>query len=245
MVQCKNFCSQEAGITQPLDSRIVEKINDLVNEGSSNVREIERTFASYVKFELFKDEQPPTSSNRRFYPIHKDIRNHHYKAYTRNKLVVLDQDNVAKLVEQFKGECKADDEIFFHPYLSSAGTNNREHIDDHSNGEICKPKLPSEQTLLLIHQMEWQKRLLFRYGQEICLMDATYKTSKCSVPLFFIIVKSNVGSEAVASFVIRNESEEGIAEALHILKQWNPTFFMTDKSQAEINAIEKVFKGNE
>ena len=237
MVQCKNFCAQEAGIVQPLDSRIVQKINDLVNEDSSNVREIERTLASYAKFELFKDEQPPTSSNRRL--------NHHYKAYTRKKLAVLDQDNVAKLVEQFKGECKAANEIFFRPYLSGAGTNNREHIDDHSNGEICKPKLPSEQTLLLIHQMEWQKRLLFRYSQEICLMDATYKTSKYSVPLFFIIVESNVCSEAVASFVVQNESEEGIAEALHILKQWNPTFFMTDKSQAEINAIEKYFKDNE
>ena len=58
---------------------------------------------------------------------------------------------MAKLVEQWKGECKADDEIFFCPYLSSAGTNNKEHIDDHSNGEICKSKLPFEQTLLLIH----------------------------------------------------------------------------------------------
>ena len=55
MVQCKNFCSQDAGIMQQLDSRIVEKINDLVNEGISNVREIERILASYAKFELFKD----------------------------------------------------------------------------------------------------------------------------------------------------------------------------------------------
>ena len=51
--------------------------------------------------------------------------------------------------------------------------------------------------------------------------------------------------EEVASFVVQNESEEAIVEALQMLKKWNPpwnpTFFMTDKSEAEINAIEKVF----
>ena len=32
------------------------------------------------------------------------------------------------------------------------------------------------QSLLWVHQTQWQKQLLSRYGNEICLLDATYKT---------------------------------------------------------------------
>ena len=36
------------------------------------------------------------------------------------------------------------------------------------------------------------KRLLKTYGNEICLLDAIYKTTGCALPLFFMVVKSNV-----------------------------------------------------
>ncbi|KAH3751265.1 hypothetical protein DPMN_185818 [Dreissena polymorpha] len=41
---------------------------------------------------------------------------------------------------------------------------------------------------LFVHQSNAQKHLLERYGQEICLLDATYKTCKFDVPLFCVCV---------------------------------------------------------
>ena len=45
--------------------------------------------------------------------------------------------------------------------------------------------------LLLVHQTAWQKRLLIRYSI-MCLLDATYKTTRYAVPLFFLCMRSNV-----------------------------------------------------
>lgn len=51
----------------------------------------------------------------------------------------------------------------------------------------------------------------------------------------------------VATFITMEETQEAIAEALKIIKQWNeewsPKVWMTDCAQSEINAIESVFKG--
>ena len=62
---------------------------------------------------------------------------------------------------------------------------------------------------------------------------------------FFVTVKTNVGYSVVADFVVQSESKENISEALSVLLSWNPNwnppFFMTDYSDAEIGAIEMVF----
>ena len=77
------------------------------------------------------------------------------------------------------------------------------------------------------------------------LLDATYKTTKYELPLFFLCVKTNVGYIVVADFIIQGETSEKIQEALDILKSWNPqwqpNFFMTDFSEAEIQAITVSF----
>ena len=123
--------------------------------------------------------------------------------------------------------------------IAPKASSNAEDIDD--------PIITSQQTLFFIHQMAWQKRLLIRYGQDMCLLDATYKTCRYALPLFLLCVKTNIGYQVVASFVTQNEMTKDIEEALLILKQWNPhwnpTFFMTDKCEAEIKAIENCFSG--
>ena len=98
-----------------------------------------------------------------------------------------------------------------------------------------------------MHQNADQKRLLNRYGNEICLLDATYKTTKYSIPLFFLAVKTNVDYQVVGSFAVQDETTEAISEALSVLKNWNPRwkpkFFMVDNCEEEINAIESHFPG--
>ena len=105
-----------------------------------------------------------------------------------------------------------------------------------------KVKDGDETKFLFAHQEEWQRRLLLRYGSNFVLMDAT---TKYAIPLFFVCVHTNVGYKIVAKSLYQNEDNECIAEALNIIKSWNPTwkpkYFMVDYSMAEINAIKSEF----
>lgn len=106
-----------------------------------------------------------------------------------------------------------------------------------------------EQTrkLLFLHQTAWQKRLLRLYGNDICLLDATYKTTRYALPLFFLAVKTNVDYQVVGSFVTEDETVCSIKEALEVVREWNPDWsphlFMTDNCSQEIQAIENLFPG--
>ncbi len=78
--------------------------------------------------------------------------------------------------------------------------------------------------LLWVHQEQWQKELMCKYGNCISLIDATYKTTRYDLPLFFVCVRTSVGYCTVAEFTTKNEYANSIGEALDILKQWNPTW---------------------
>ena len=86
-----------------------------------------------------------------------------------------------------------------------------------------------------------------KYGNHICLLDATYKTTKYAIPLFFVVVKTNSDYQVVASFAVQDETTAAITEALGILKNWNPSLslksFMVDNYEEEITSIETVFPG--
>lgn len=69
--------------------------------------------------------------------------------------------------------------------------------------------------------MENEQRLIKLYGDSICLLDATYKTTKYAVLLFFVVLKTNVGYQVVASFALPDETTAAISEALSVLKFWN------------------------
>ena len=66
-----------------------------------------------------------------------------------------------------------------------------------------------------------------------------------ALPLFFIVVKTNIDYQVVATFVVESETKNAIAEALQVIKEWNPEFnprvFMTDYDKAEIGAIRRTF----
>ena len=236
---------QNAGIMQQVDSVVIAKIHDLVKSGINNISQIQLNVSHYVMNDLFKDVNPPKPCNRRFFPLKSDIRNHYNSCFRKLKLAKMDQEHLSKLIEQWKAAGDKEDKMFFRPYIAGEDTvvcNN--NIDD---DDMEAPIIHSKQTLLFVHQFKWQQRLLQRYGQDICLLDATYKTSKYALPLFFLCVKTNIGYIVVASFVLQNETAEDIEEALQFLKlwnpHWNPTFFMTDKCEAEIKAIENCFLG--
>lgn len=67
---------------------------------------------------------------------------------------------------------------------------------------------------LFVGQTESQKRLLKMYGQEICLLDATYKTTKFNLPGFFVCVNTNVGYSTVGCFITADETKASIKRGL-------------------------------
>ena len=53
------------------------------------------------------------------------------------------------------------------------------------------------------------------------MLDATYKTTRYNLPLFFVVVKTNVDYQIVGSFVVQSETTDAIFEvfeALSVLK---------------------------
>ena len=62
----------------------------------------------------------------------------------------------------------------------------------------------SSNSLLFVYQSKWQMDLIKRYGNEMVLVDAAYKTTRYALLLFFMVVKTNVDYQIEASFVIEN-----------------------------------------
>lgn len=209
--------------------------------------------------EMFAGKTKPPTTNRRFNPTKKDIRNHIYRATVKQRFSKCDQTNASKIVDNWI-EQNPNDHFLFRPYADVQKSYENDFVD-HDNDDYNEDDEEDEkdeddvkimhsfskQKLLFAHQTEWQRHLLSRYGNDICLLDATYKTTRYALPLFFIAVRTNVDYQIIGSFVIQDETTESIKEALQIFKNWNrdwePSYFMVDCCEEEINAIEETFAG--
>ena len=248
------FMFQEAEIQQQLDPRIVNFIRQQVAEGVRNVKEVRRHIKSYVCKDLFKDQTPPSQNNRRFFPTKRNIRNHIYLATIRLRFSKIDQDNLEHKIKEWERE-NPSDKFFFRKYSNAKPSSviekdlaRSKDTDEFETVEDVKiDQSASENRLLFIHQTAWQRRLLERYGNELSLLDATYKTIRYSLPLFFLVIKTNIDYQVVASFVLQDETSYSISEALNIVgswcEKWIPGYFMVDNSNEEINAINSLFPG--
>ena len=225
----------------PVDDRVKEYIQQLVADGIQTVPEVARHTESFVKHRLFSGQAVPSRLNRRYYPTRHDITNIIYRARVANMYSVVDQDNVLAKMEHWSGGI---DENFFYRPFTAADT--AECTDTSADDEEACVKSDGRRGLLLVHQTNWQKRLLSRYGS-MCLLDATYKTTRYTVPLFFMCVRTNVDYVVVATFVTQYEDRASIAEALNVIRGWNadwsPQSFMVDFCEPEIMALEDVFQG--
>ena len=101
--------------------------------------------------------------------------------------------------------------------------------------------------VVFAHQTVWQQHIMDIFAREICLVDATYKTTCYDLPLFFLCAPTNIGYVNVATILLANERQETIEQGLEVVKEWNPTwkptFFMSDFCVAQISALETTFPG--
>lgn len=256
-----------AGFAQRVNDKVAIKISELVADGVTESDKVRSILRHYVLKDLCKNN-PPDCNDRAYFPTDTDLRNHIYMAKRAMQLSCLDQENIKLKLENWKA-IDPESNHFFRPYLlkekenceppqhqQQSGTPSGQTGETSgrftgNDGIHCNlPTTDSsqyEQTLLWVHQTEWQKQLLSRYGNTISLIDATYKTTQYDLALFFICVRTNVGYSVVAEFILQSETAESILEALEILKAWNPTwnppYFMSDYSEAELAALEIAFPG--
>ena len=213
----------------------------LTEAGVRRPRDMEIHLQEFLKNDLFAGEQMPDKSNRRFYPGKADIRAHINRVKIKNRFSKIDQGNVFELIKKWQQE-KPDEKFFFRNY----GEGNTSHVYD-ENANIIDELTLSKQTLLFVHQSANQQRLMKRYGNTIGLLDATYKTTKYSIPLFFVATKTNVDYQVIGSFAIQDENTASILEGLKKLSEWNPHWnpkvMMVDYCEEEINALETIFPG--
>ncbi|XP_065066055.1 uncharacterized protein LOC135691970 [Rhopilema esculentum] len=245
------FITQNAGISQEIDQFLVKKIDLMVKEGVSSVNEMRRQLRITVTHELFGGVDIATLSNRRYFPRPRTIRSHMVHAKRRLRHSLIDQECLQEKVNQWKKE-QPKSSILFRPKAvqndseTITGENSDKDIEEDDDKEI-KIFREKDGGFLFVYQSAEQKRLLSRYGNEIAFLDATYRTTRYALPLFFLVVKTNVDYQIVASFITENEDTDSITEALEVIKKWNPNFepsyFMTDYSHEEITAIESVFQG--
>ncbi|XP_068692776.1 uncharacterized protein [Montipora foliosa] len=189
-------------------------------------------------------------TNRRFFPSKATIRNHIYKSGTKDRFSKIDQEDLLKKMELWK-EASPDNSFEFHPYATYAiEEESPRRTDDGGDGQNDSKGdeqivRTSTKGFLFVHQTRDQKRLLERYGNEICMLDATYKTTRYSLPLFRDVVKTNVDYQIVGSFVVQSETADAIFEALMVLKSWNPKWkppcLMVDYSGEQMSAIERLY----
>ena len=99
--------------------------------------------------------------------------------------------------------------------------------------------------LTFVYQSPDMKYLYQKYASHLVLLDATYKTTKYALPLFFPVVKTYVNFQVVEVLVFQEETKDMIKKGLQIIHNWNPTvipkFGMVDFDEKEISALEELF----
>ena len=248
-----------ASFCQRIHPIIINKISELVSSGIDEVKDVQRALKHYVKYTLPNEQNiTPDPSDRAFYPLPNDIKNHVTNAKRALEMSKLDQENLHLKIEAWQQD-SPEFTHYLRPYIKKKeketpqlsmqeGTTGMFVGATGSKDDQVKLKETTEQraqTFLWIHQNKWQKELLVKYGNTITLIDATYKTIKYDLALFFLCVRTNVNYAVVAEFIVQSELANEIADALRIIKQWNPEwnppFFMSDYSEAEHLAITQVF----
>ena len=98
-----------------------------------------------------------------------------------------------------------------------------------------------EQYFLPIYQSLWQKYLLDRYGSELVILNATYRTTRYAIPLYIFCVQKNCRYVVVAIMLIEGEYSNSLSEALTMLADMNPKrkakASMIDASETEMPDI--------
>ena len=96
------------------------------------------------------------------------------------------------------------------PESKDAAADSEDSVEEGELEEMKVDDGASNEGLLFNHQTSWQRHLLNRYGNELSLLDVTYRTTKHPLPLYFLVVKTNVEYKVMALFVTQLETTDSV-----------------------------------
>lgn len=204
--------------SQRLDSRLLQQIHKIVDEGVTNLRTIKDSLNKWV----LQNTVDISKSSKAFYPSKKVIFEHIYRYTYSTRESVIDQATLELQIESWSNRLPAENKFHYRPYSER-----------------------KNEPFMFCYQSEWQSHLLRRYGV-VVLLDAVYKSAKYSLPVFSLLVKTNFSYVVVGVFAVQWASSELIAEALNVFKAWNeewrPAYFLVDLCDAEMCAVCECFE---
>lgn len=208
-----------------VSSQLNQGVNKFIkNEIRRIVHEERNTSLFFIKSHLKKvmKNQGIVASRkcRSFFPNNRTLYNYVLKYSYEKKGSKIDQEAVALKIDHWSQTGK----VYYRRYRKSDG--------------LTEP-------FLFCYQSDENEDMIISFGS-VLLLDATYKTTQYSLPLFLLVIKTNVNYCPVGFFVVQNEDSKSIAEALSVFRSWNPNwlpqYILVDYSEAEINAINSTFQ---
>ena len=85
--------------------------------------------------------------------------------------------------------------------LSNQPDDENEESDDEELDNAIREVDKEENKMLTVYQNCKMRRLYRRYGRNLILLDATYKTTKYALPLYFMVVQTNVNYQVIVHFI--------------------------------------------
>ena len=73
--------------------------------------------------------------------------------------------------------------------------------------------------MMFVYQSKEMKNMYQKCGNHMILQDATYKTTKCPLPLFSVVVQTNVKFNVCCAIVLQEQSTEMITKELKVFKE--------------------------
>ena len=85
--------------------------------------------------------------------------------------------------------------------LSNQPDDENEESNDGELDNAIREVDKEENKMLFVYQNCKMRRLYRRYGRNLILLDATYKTTKYALPLYFMVVQTNVNYQVIVHFI--------------------------------------------
>ena len=173
---CNHLEGQDSFVVCSMNNYVSKAIEDFVEDGVCSVKNIQTLLNYYVKNELFHDSKlsVPPMSNRAYFPSKKSIYSKMFHLYIKYRFSKIDQEELELYIKEWKSK-NPKDNFFFR--MHSAVRYQSENEEDEKF---------TEETFLFAHQSEFQKHLFQKYASHGCRLDAAYKTTKYSLPIFFL-----------------------------------------------------------
>ena len=246
---------EAAGLIEPLDDRVTDYLKEEIRKGCRTIKDLENRAKHFVQQNILTLDDNPDFYRRRYTPSRRKIRNIINSVKLKLQYSKVDQENVEHLSQKWR---KWGD-LLFEPLIKkvtekelSDGCVENEN-DDGDEDELFRDMIrqlstdSTEGKMMFVYQSKKMKHMYRRYAPSLICLDATYKTTKYSLPLFFLVVRTNVNFQVVGVMVLQEETTAMIQKGLQVFRDINPDihpkYAIVDFDEKEIAALENVFSG--